>query len=83
MWIGLIEEKCSAKEPLLSMSYFWSYCPLLFSILHSCTDHNFKTIRPIYFIGGYIPLRRSAVRKNRKYALLVKGRHPFSPHWRK
>ena len=47
-WIDLIEEKCSAQEPLLCASYFWSNCPLLFFILNSCTDHNSYTISTIY-----------------------------------
>ena len=45
--IDLIEAKCSSQEPLLCITYFWSYCPLLFFILHSCPDHNSQTIRPI------------------------------------
>ena len=46
-WIYLIDEKCSAQEQLLCASYFRSYCPLLFFILHSCLDHNSYTIRAI------------------------------------
>ena len=41
-FIDLIEEKCSTKELLLFISYFWSYCPLLFFKLHSCSLLDYK-----------------------------------------
>ena len=46
-WIYLIAEKCSAQDSLLCALIFWSYCPLLFFILHFCADHYFYTIKDI------------------------------------
>ena len=46
-WIDLIKEKCSAQEPLLFISYFWSYCPLFIFKLQACPAYTSQTIKAI------------------------------------
>ena len=46
-WIDLIQEICSAQEPLLCISYFWSYCTLLIFILQACLAYASQTIKAI------------------------------------
>ena len=41
----LIEEVCSAQDPLLCHQYFWSYCPLYILTLNFCPEHISKSIK--------------------------------------
>jgi hypothetical protein len=43
--IDLIKKKCSAQKPVLSISYFLSYCPLLIFILYFCLSHFSESIK--------------------------------------
>ena len=43
--IELIEEACSAQDPLLYLQYFWSYCPLYIFTLNFCQEHISKSIK--------------------------------------
>jgi hypothetical protein len=40
--IDIIKKKCSAQEPVLCISYFSSYFPLLIFILYYCPGHFSK-----------------------------------------
>ena len=42
--IELIEEACSAQDPLLCLQYSWSYCPLYIFTLNFCPEHISKSI---------------------------------------
>ena len=58
-WIYLIEEKYNAQEPLLSISYLWSYCRLLIFILQTCPAYISQTIRAMNLkLHRYIDLNR-------------------------
>jgi hypothetical protein len=43
--IDLIKKKCIAQEPVLCISYFLSYCPLLIFILYFCPGHFSENIK--------------------------------------
>ena len=43
--IELIEEACSAQDPLLCLQYIWSYCPLYIFTLNFCLEHISKSIK--------------------------------------
>ena len=46
-WIYFNEGKCSAQKPLLCISYFLNYCPLLIFILQACPAYNYQTISAV------------------------------------
>jgi hypothetical protein len=46
--IDLIKKKCSVQEPVLCISYFLSYCPLLIFILNYCPGHFSSSIKAIH-----------------------------------
>ena len=43
--VELIEEACSAQDPLLCLQYFWSYSPLYIFTLNFCPGHISKSIK--------------------------------------
>ena len=48
------ERMCHAQEPLLLLSYLWSYFILIIFLTISCTLYNLKTVRDISMIGTLI-----------------------------
>ena len=43
--VELIEEACSAQDPLLCLQYCWSYCPWYIFTVNFCPEHISKSTK--------------------------------------